>query len=106
MSTTKPTTGKTTPTLEAALRAIVNETMDYATTPRYSTESYLPPHFIEAAQAALAAHTGKTLAAQQHAHNALSTASWHVDRNELPEALSRLRRAHSHITTAMEAGHE
>lgn len=40
-------------------------------------------------------------AAQQHAHNALSMAAWHCARGEAPQALARLRRAHSHITTSM-----
>jgi len=101
---TQGATAPKTPTLETALRAIMAEV-----TPGirpYSTDSWLPDHLIEAAQAALAAHTGAALAAAQHAHNALSTASWHAARGEYPEALSRLRRAHSHITTAMEAGNE
>ena len=39
--------------LLAALTAIVAECMDYPIGPRYSTDSYLPPHLLEAAQQAL-----------------------------------------------------
>ena len=39
--------------LLAALTAIVAECMDYPIKPRYSTDSYLPPHLLEAAQQAL-----------------------------------------------------
>ena len=94
-TTTTPAAG----TIEAALRAILAEV-----TPGqrpYSGDSYLPDHLIEAARAAL---DGGNLAARQHAHNALSTAAWHVARNEAPQALARLRRAHSHITASMEGG--
>jgi hypothetical protein len=95
MSTTTPTPG----TLETILRAILAEV-----TPGqrpYSTDSYLPDHMVKAAQAAL---DGNSLAARQHAHNALSTAAWHVARGEAPQALVRLRRAHSHILASMEGG--
>ena len=92
---TTPTQG----TIEAALRAILAEV-----TPGqrpYSSDSYLPSHLIEAAQAALSAidHT-----AHQHAHNALSTACWHIARGEASQALSRLRRAQSHIMAGMASG--
>ena len=40
-------------------------------------------------------------AAQQHAHNALSTATWHIARGEAPQALARLRRAQTHIKISM-----
>ena len=39
--------------LLAALRAIVTECMDYSPAPRYSTDSYLPPHLLKAAQQAI-----------------------------------------------------
>lgn len=39
--------------LLAALKAIVAECMDYPPEPRYSTDSYLPPHLLEAALQAL-----------------------------------------------------
>ena len=39
--------------LLAALTAIVAECMDYPLEPRYSTDSYLPPHLLETAQQAL-----------------------------------------------------
>jgi hypothetical protein len=93
MSTTTPTLG----TLETILRAILCEV-----TPGqrpYSSDSYLPAHLIEAAQAAL---TSNDQAARQHAHNALSTACWHIARGEAPQALARMRRAQSHITTSMQ----
>ena len=93
---------KTTPilgNLETVLRAILAEV-----TPGqrpYSGDSYLPSHLIEAAQAVL---SGIDHTAHQHAHNALSTAAWHVARGEAPQALSRLRRAQSHIMASMEVG--
>lgn len=93
MTTTTPQTG----TLETILRAILAEV-----TPGqrpYSGDSYLPRHLIESAQAALA---GTNQAARQHAFNALSTAAWHIARGEAPQALSRLRRAQSHIMASME----
>lgn len=95
MTTTTPKMG----TLETVLRAILAEV-----TPGqrpYSGDSYLPDHLIEAAQAAL---TGTDHAACQHAHNALSTAAWHIARGEASQALTRLRRAQSHITAAMQVG--
>ena len=66
----------------------------------YSGDSYLPSHLIEAAQDAL---SGIDQTAHQHAHNALSTACWHIARGEASQALSRLRRAQSHIMASMEA---
>ena len=39
--------------LLTALRAIVTECMDYPPVPRYSADSYLPPHLLKAAQEAL-----------------------------------------------------
>ena len=39
--------------LLAALRAIVAECADYPTEPRYSSDSYLPAHLLEAAQQAI-----------------------------------------------------
>lgn len=95
VNTPTPKTG----TLETILRAILAEV-----TPGqrpYSSDSYLPDHLIDAAQAALA---GTNQAARQHAHNALSTACWHIARGEAPQALSRLRRAQSHIMASMEGG--
>ena len=86
-------------TIAEALRAILAEV-----TPGqrpYSGDSYLPDHLIEAAHAAL---TSTDQAAHQHAHNALSTACWHIARGEAPQALTRLRRAQSHILASMEGG--
>ena len=83
-------------TLETVLRAILAEV-----TPGqrpYSGDSYLPDHLVDAVQAALA---GTDQAARQHAHNALSTAAWHVARGEAPQALARMRRAQSHILACM-----
>jgi hypothetical protein len=101
MTTTTPTPGIL--TTEAALRAILAEV-----TPGqrpYSGDSWLPDHLVKQATEALSRAEQADMAAQQHAHNALSTASWHIARNELPQAMSRLRRAHSHITAAMEVSH-
>lgn len=94
-----PTTTGNTPitTTEAALRAILAEV-----TPGqrpYSSDSYLPTHLIEQAQAAL---DGNSLEARQHGFNALSTAAWHIARGEAPLALARMRRAQSHIMASME----
>ncbi len=83
-------------TAESVLRAILAEV-----TPGqrpYSGDSYLPGHLVDAAQAALA---GTDQAARQHAHNALSTAAWHIARGEAPQALARMRRAQSHILASM-----
>jgi hypothetical protein len=93
-SSPTPTPG----TIEAALRSILLEV-----TPGqrpYSSDSYLPDHLVKAAQAAL---DGNSLAARQHAHNALSTAAWHIARGEAPQALARMRRAHSHILASTES---
>jgi len=93
-----PTTTSTISLIEGALRAILFEV-----TPGqrpYSADSYLPDHLIEAARAAL---DDGNLAAHQHAHNALSTAAWHIARGEPAKALARLRRAQSHISASMEA---
>lgn len=93
------TTGKSAQitTTEAALRAILRE-VEPGQRP-YSSDSYLPDHLVKAAQAAL---DGNNLAASQHAHNALSTAAWHIARGEAPLALARMRRAQSHIMASME----
>lgn len=94
-TTTTPKKG----TVEAALRAILVEV-----TPGkqpYSGDSYLPHHLIESAQHAL---NSLEQAAHQHAYNALSTACWHIARGDAPQALSRLRRAQSHIMAGMESG--
>lgn len=99
MTTSSSSPTPTPGTTEAALRAILVEV-----TPGqrpYSSDSYLPDHLVKAAQAAL---DGNSLAASQHAHNALSTAAWHIARGEAPQALARLRRAQSHIMTGMEGG--
>jgi hypothetical protein len=93
VNTTTPIPG----TLETILRTILAEV-----TPGqrpYSTDSYLPDHMVKAAKAAL---DGNSLAARQHAHNALSTAAWHIARGEAAQALVRLRRAQSHILNSME----
>ena len=95
MSITMPTPG----TLETILRAILAEVTPGSRP--YSTDSYLPDHMVKAAQSAL---DGNSLAARQHAHNALSTAAWHIARGEAPQALARLRRAQSHIMASMEGG--
>ena len=87
------------PTTEVALRAILFEVTP-GTRP-YSVDSYLPAHLVQAAQTAL---DGTDLAASQHAHNALSTAAWHIARGEAPQALARMRRAQSHIMASMERG--
>lgn len=44
--------------LLAALKAIVAECMDYPSKPRYSSDSYLPGHLLEAAQQAIAQADG------------------------------------------------
>ncbi|MCF8211993.1 MAG: hypothetical protein K9K38_21700 [Rhodoferax sp.] len=85
------------PTIESALRAILLEV-----TPGerpFSSDSFLPSHLVEAAKLALDTNR---MAAHQHAHNAISTAAWHIARGEGPQALARLRRAHSHIASSME----
>jgi hypothetical protein len=95
MTTTTPKTG----TLETVLRAILTEVTP-GTRP-YSSDSCLPDHLVEAAEKAIAQHDSE---AAQHAHNALSTAAWHIARGEAPQALARMRRAQAHITTAMQGG--
>ncbi len=47
------TTDTTHAGLLTALKAIVAECADYPTEPRYSSDSYLPAHLLEAAQRAL-----------------------------------------------------
>lgn len=89
-------------TVESALRAILAEVTS-GTRP-HSGDSYLPDHIIQDARLALAHHDKQDLAAQQHAHNALSMAAWHIARGEAPQALARLRRAQSHIMASMEGG--
>jgi hypothetical protein len=95
MTTTTPKTGN----IETILRAILAEVTPGKVP--YSSDSYLPDHLVEAAQAALA---GANQAAHQHAFNALSTAAWHAARGEAPQALARMRRAQSHILASMEGG--
>ena len=90
---TTPTPG----TLETILRTILAEVTP-GTRP-FSTDSYLPDHLVQAAQVAL---DGNSLGGRQHAHNALSTAAWHIARGEAPQALVRLRRAQSHISASMD----
>jgi hypothetical protein len=94
-NTTTPTPG----TLETTLRAILAE-VTQGSRP-YSSDSYLPDHLVKAAQAAL---LGASLAACPHAHNALSTAAWHIARGEAPQALARLRRVQAHLMASMEGG--
>lgn len=97
MTTASNTATPTLGNLSSVLRAILAEV-----TPGqrpYSSDSFLPSHLIEAAQAAL---SGVEQPAHQHAHNALSAACWHIARGEAPQALSRLRRAQSHIMASME----
>ena len=98
-SAPKAATPRATSAIEAALRAILSEvTPGYR--PFFSSDSYLPAHLADAARAALA---GNSTEAHQQAHNALSTAAWHIARGEAPQALARLRRARSHIMASMEA---
>lgn len=88
MTTTTPTPGNT-PTLEDALREILTEV-----TPGqrpFSSDSYLPVHLIDLARLALAQLPTVELAPSQHAFNALSVASWHCARGEMPQALARMR---------------
>ena len=47
------TTSPTQAALLAALKAIVNECMDYPPVPRYCHDSYLPAHMLAAAQQAI-----------------------------------------------------
>lgn len=99
MTTVNATTTPKPGNLEAALRAILSEV-----TPGqrpYSSDSYLPDHLVTAARLALALHDS---AASQHAFNALSTAAWHCSRGEPGQALSRMRRAQSHLAASMEMG--
>jgi len=95
MTTTTPTT-PTTGTTTDALRQILTEVTP-GTRP-YSSDSYLPDHLVQAAQTALTLHDSE---ASQHAFNALSTAAWHCARGEPGKALSRMRRAQSHISASM-----
>ena len=103
MTTVNTTTTTTTPTgtTTDALRAILQEVAPGKRP--FSGDSYLPDHLVQAARLALADHDQADTAAQQHAHNALSTAAWHIARGEAPQALARLRRAQSHIKTSMGA---
>lgn len=100
--TTPTGTSAKNPTIEAALRAILSEVQPGQRP--YSSDSYLPAHLIEQAQAALDRVNDVDLATSQHAFNALSVASWHCARGEMPQALARLRRAQAHIRSAMEGG--
>jgi hypothetical protein len=86
-------------TIEAALRNILAEVTPGSRP--HSSDSFLPAHLVDTARAALASDSP---AAHQHAHNALSTAAWHIARGEAPKALARLRRAQSHILASMEGG--
>ena len=86
-------------TIQAALRAILAEVAPGGS--HYSGDSYLPAHLVEAAQAAL---DGVDLEVHQRAHNALSTAGWHIARGEPEKALARLRRAQAHILHSMANG--
>ena len=86
-------------TLADTLRAILAEV-----TPGirpHSGDSYLPDHLVNTARLALATHDEQDTEAQQHAHNALSMAAWFCARGEPAQALSRLRRAKSHIMNSM-----
>ena len=86
-------------TIEAALRAILAEVTPGSRP--FSGDSYLPDHLVKAAQAAL---DGIDLEVTQRAHNALSTAGWHIARGEPDKALARLRRAQAHILHSMTIG--
>jgi hypothetical protein len=94
--TTSPTIQRHTAVIEAALRGILLEVTPGSRP--HSSDSFLPAHLVDTARAALA---GDSLAAHQHAHNALSTAAWHIARGEAPQALARLRRAQCHIMASM-----
>jgi hypothetical protein len=96
---TAHTTSPTGTSLADALRSILAEVTP-GTRP-YSGDSYLPHHLVDLAAAALAQHD---CTATQHAFNALSTAAYHCARGEPGKALARMRRAQSHITTAMQGG--
>lgn len=88
------------PTIAEALRAILAEV-----TPGqrpYSGDSYLPAHLVEQAVDALTLADQADIAAQQHAFNALSAASWHAARGESLLALGRIRRAQTHLAHSME----
>ena len=88
------------PTIAEALRAILAEV-----TPGqrpYSGDSYLPDHLVKQACEALTLADQADIASQQHAFNALSTASWHAARGEPHLALSRIRRAQTHLAHSME----
>lgn len=90
------------PTTVAALRAILAEVTP-GTRP-YSTDSYLPDYLVKQAQQALDGVTQDEAAIALHlqAHNALSVAGWHIARGDVPAALSRIRRAQTHIAHSME----
>jgi len=64
MTTTNPQAAA----LLAALRAIVTECMDYPPQPRYSADSYLPPHLLNAAQRAIEQADSATLNTQGADH--------------------------------------
>ncbi len=96
-TTTTPTSG-----IADALRQILIEVAP-GNRP-YSSDSYLPAHLVQQAQAALDRVNDVDLATSQHAFNGLSTAAWHCARGEMPQALARLRRAQAHIRAAMEGG--
>ncbi|MCF8209063.1 MAG: hypothetical protein K9K38_06630 [Rhodoferax sp.] len=101
MSTSTPTTGTT--TAAQALRAILAELTPAPGTRPFSSDSYLPPHLIEQAKQALINDIA-LLELQQTAFNALSMAQWHIAHGEGGQALSRLRRAQTHITRTMGGG--
>ena len=100
MTTTTPSKGIPTP--YEALRAILAE-VDLTLGQRpYSYDSYLPGHLVKQGIEALARADQADIASQQHAFNALSTASWHAARGEPHLALSRIRRAQTHLAHSME----
>ena len=68
--------------------------------PGAATMSGIPAHLVNPVRVAL---DGDDAGAHQLAFNALSPAAWHVARNELPQALARMRRARSHIMAFMES---
>jgi hypothetical protein len=97
MTTVNTTTTGHTPTA-TALRAILAEV-----TPGirpHSGDSYLPDHLVQAARLALAQHDQQDTEAQQHAHNAISYAQWHLAHGRINEATGRILSAARHLKQA------
>ena len=98
-----PTKGNT-PTITPieALRAILAELEPPPGHRRFTGDSYLPHHIVELAKAALT-QNDEAVALHQVAHNALSMASWHIARGETGRAMSRIRRAQTHLGRSFSA---